>query len=124
MSMAHSLEVRVPLLDDRVVDVALATPSDVRNRPQKALLRRAVGAPGPVGPKLGFTLPFETWMRGPLREPVREALLSEELPLAWLIEARGRAALWRAFEERRVHWSRPWAIAMLRRWATVHELRW
>jgi asparagine synthase (glutamine-hydrolysing) len=124
MSMAHSLEVRVPLLDDRVVEVALATPSGVRNRPHKALLRRAVGAPGSVGPKLGFTLPFDTWMPGSLREPVREALLSEELPLGWLIGARGRAALWGAFEERRVHWSRPWAIAALRRWAAVHELRW
>jgi asparagine synthase (glutamine-hydrolysing) len=124
MSMVHSLEVRLPLLDDQVVEVALTTPSGVRNRPQKALLRRAVGALGPVGPKLGFTLPFDTWMRGPLRAPVREALLSEELPLGWLIGARGRAALWGAFEERRVHWSRPWAIAALRRWAAVHDLRW
>jgi asparagine synthase (glutamine-hydrolysing) len=124
MSMAHSLEVRVPLLDDRVVEVALATPASVRNRPQKAFLRRAAGATDPVRPKLGFTLPFEAWMRGPLREAVREGMLSEELPLGWLIAASGRAELWRAFEERRVHWSRPWAIAALRRWASLHELRW
>ena len=124
MSMAHSLEVRVPLLDDRVVEVALATPASVRNRPQKAFLRRAAGATDPVHPKLGFTLPFDAWMRGPLCEAVREGLLSDELPLSWLIAASGRAGLWRAFEERRVHWSRPWAIAALRRWTAVHDLRW
>jgi asparagine synthase (glutamine-hydrolysing) len=124
MSMAHSIEVRVPLLDDRVVEVALATPASVRNSPHKAFLRSAIGTAGPVGPKLGFTLPFDAWMRGPLREPAREAMLSEELPLGWLITARGRAELWRAFEERRVHWSRPWAIVALRRWTAAHELRW
>jgi asparagine synthase (glutamine-hydrolysing) len=123
MSMAHSIEVRVPLLDDRVLDAAFAVAPHVRNRPNKALLQRAAGI-AVEGPKQGFTLPFDAWMRGPLREWTREALLSDRLPLEWLFERRGREQLWEAFERRRVHWSRPWAIAMLRAWADAHELGW
>jgi asparagine synthase (glutamine-hydrolysing) len=123
MSMAHSLEVRVPLLDDRVVAAALATPSSIRNRPGKALLQEAVGL-RQVGPKRGFTLPFDQWMRGPLREPMRELVLSRDLPLPWLMTPRGRRDLWAAFEGGRVHWSRPWAVGMLRLWAEQHDLRW
>jgi asparagine synthase (glutamine-hydrolysing) len=123
MSMAHSIEVRVPLLDDRVLDAALAIAPHVRNRPNKALLQRAAGI-AVEGPKQGFTLPFDAWMRGPLREWTREALLSDRLPLEWLFERRGREQLWEAFERRHVHWSRPWAVAMLRWWADANELRW
>jgi asparagine synthase (glutamine-hydrolysing) len=123
MSMAHSLEVRVPLLDDRVVAAALATPSSIRNRPGKALLQEAVGL-RQEGPKRGFTLPFDRWMRGPLHEPMRELVLSTDLPLPWLMTPRGRRDLWAAFEGGRVHWSRPWAVGMLRLWAEQHDLRW
>jgi asparagine synthase (glutamine-hydrolysing) len=123
MSMAHSLEVRVPLLDDRVVVAALATPSAIRNRSGKALLQEAAGA-RVQGPKRGFTLPFDTWLRGPLRSPLQDLVLSEDLPFTWLLPANGRRDLWRAFERGRVHWSRPWAIGMLRLWAEVHGLRW
>jgi asparagine synthase (glutamine-hydrolysing) len=123
MSMAHSIEVRVPLLDDRVLETALAIAPRVRNRPNKALLQRAAGI-AVKGPKQGFTLPFDAWMRGPLHEWTREALLSDRLPLGWLFERRGREQLWQAFARRRVHWSRPWAIAMLRAWADANELRW
>ena len=123
MSMAHSIEVRVPLLDDRVVDTALAISPAVRNLPTKSLLQRAAGITV-EGPKRGFTLPFDQWMRGPLRDWTREALLSDALPLGWLFARNRREQLWDAFEDHRVHWSRPWAIATLRAWADANELRW
>lgn len=123
MTMAHSLEARVPLLDDRVVEAALATPGPQRNEEGKALLRRVSGMPADV-PKRGFTLPFDKWMRGPLREPLREAVLSEEFPLSWLLERKGREELWRGFERGKVHWSRPWALGVLRLWAAERELDW
>jgi asparagine synthase (glutamine-hydrolysing) len=123
MSMAHSLEVRVPLLDDDVVDVALATPADLRNRSGKAMLQEAAGF-ARTGPKRGFTLPFDAWMRGALREPVQEFVLSDGLPFSWLISQQARASLWRAFEDGHVHWSRPWSLAILRMWAVQHGYRW
>jgi asparagine synthase (glutamine-hydrolysing) len=123
MSMAHSLEVRVPLVDDNVVASALATPSHVRNAPGKRLLQRAAGFTD-EGAKRGFTLPFDRWMRGPLRAPIREAVESDDLPLAWLMTHQARRELWSAFERGRVHWSRPWAVGILRLWAQTHDLRW
>ena len=123
MAMAHSLEVRVPLLDDRVVAAALAIPPSVRNLPGKEVLRRATGVPA-GGTKRGFTLPFDVWMRGPLREPIRAAVCSDDLPFGWLLDGAYRRELWRAYEQGRSHWSRPWAIAALRLWADGHRLRW
>jgi len=123
MSMAHSIEVRVPLLDDRVVDTALAIPARLRNQPQKSLLQRAAGI-STSDPKRGFTLPFDQWMRGPLHDWTREAILSDRLPLGWLFDRAGRERLWSAFEQGRVHWSRPWAVATLRGWADANDLRW
>jgi asparagine synthase (glutamine-hydrolysing) len=123
MSMAHSVEVRVPLLDDRVVDTALAIPARIRNKPRKELLQRAAGITT-TDPKRGFTLPFDRWMRGPLHDWTQEAVVSDRLPFDWLFERSGRERLWSAFEDGRVHWSRPWAIAILRAWADANELRW
>jgi len=123
MSMAHSLEIRVPLLDDLVVRSALAIPADVRTAPGKALLARAAGL-GSVNAKRPFALPFEQWMSGPLREAVREAVLSDQLPFADVIPTGFRRKLWQAFEAHRTHWSRPWAVAVLRLWPEANGFSW
>ncbi|HEV2033405.1 MAG TPA: asparagine synthase (glutamine-hydrolyzing) [Candidatus Dormibacteraeota bacterium] len=123
MSMAHSLEIRVPLLDDLVVRSALAIPADVRTAPGKALLARAAGL-SRVNAKRPFALPFEQWMRGPMREVVREAILSDQIAFADVISADFRRRLWQAFEARRTHWSRPWAVAVLRLWPEANGFSW
>ncbi len=121
MSMAHSLEVRVPLLDDRVVEMATSIPADIRMAEGKALLARATGLE-PSLFKRGFTLPFDVWLRGPLSGVLREGLLSAELPFGDLIEERMRRRLLSAFEAGRIHWSRPWAVAVLRLWPVANGL--
>ena len=120
VSMAHSLEVRVPLLDDVVVASALAVPAAHRLG-GKQLLADAVGIVR-QSPKQPFTMPFEQWMRGPLRATVEEALRSERLPFAAELPSSFRDGLWTAFEQRRVHWSRTWAIAMVRLWGADNDL--
>jgi asparagine synthase (glutamine-hydrolysing) len=122
MSMAHSLEVRVPLLDDSMLRVALALPSDVRNERGKALLARAARLE--AAPKRPFALPFEPWMRGPLREHVRSGLLSEELPFSDLVPLDLRQRMWESFEQGRVHWSRLWAVTALRMWPQANGFGW
>ena len=83
MSMAHSLEARVPFLDPAVADLALALPTrlKVRGWSTKRLLRRAVAPllPDAVasGPKRGFSIPAAAWLRGPLLPFAREVLSAD-----------------------------------------------
>jgi asparagine synthase (glutamine-hydrolysing) len=79
-SMAHSLELRVPFLDEQVTGFAfgLATPLKVRGLAKKRLLRRALAPLLPReilrAPKQGFSIPLAAWLRGPLEPFAREVL--------------------------------------------------
>jgi asparagine synthase (glutamine-hydrolysing) len=79
-SMAHSLELRVPFLDQRVAEFALglATPLKVRGTAKKRLLRQAFAPLLPKeilrGPKQGFSIPLAGWLRGPLEPFARDVL--------------------------------------------------
>lgn len=85
MSMAHSLETRVPFLDRHVAELALALPTalKVRGLAKKRLLRRAVAPLVPReiarGGKRGFSIPAAGWLRGPLLPFAREVLGAERL---------------------------------------------
>ncbi len=84
-SMAHSLELRVPFLDNEVATMALglATPLKVRGLAKKRLLRQALAPLLPKevlsGPKQGFSIPVAAWLRGPLQGFAREVLSAEVL---------------------------------------------
>lgn len=79
-SMANSLEVRVPFLDHRVVEMAARIPWDLklRGRTSKHLLKKAMGPRLPRGitarPKKGFGMPVAQWLRGPWRELLLDTL--------------------------------------------------
>jgi asparagine synthase (glutamine-hydrolysing) len=81
-SMGVSLEVRCPLLDPRVVELAWSLPSSMRLGPKgckqvlQNLLARHVPRAMFERPKQGFNIPIEEWLRGPLRDWA-EALLDE-----------------------------------------------
>jgi asparagine synthase (glutamine-hydrolysing) len=83
MSMAHSLEARVPFLDPVVAELALALPTKlkVRGMAKKRLLRQAAAPliPSTIvkGRKRGFSIPAAAWLRGELA-PLARDLLSPE----------------------------------------------
>ncbi|RMD61995.1 asparagine synthase (glutamine-hydrolyzing), partial [Candidatus Parcubacteria bacterium] len=80
MSMANSLEVRVPFLDHEMVEFAATIPACLRIRGLrlKHMLKKAMEPWLPRGiaarPKRGFDIPLDAWMRGPLREFVYDTL--------------------------------------------------
>ncbi|HVR28428.1 MAG TPA: asparagine synthase (glutamine-hydrolyzing) [Thermoanaerobaculia bacterium] len=84
MSMAHSIETRVPLLDHVLVELAASLPPELRLRGTrtKYIFKRALEGVLPDAilerPKRGFAIPLGRWFRGRLATMVRELLLSEE----------------------------------------------
>ncbi|WIT11347.1 amidotransferase 1, exosortase A system-associated [Paucibacter sediminis] len=84
-SMAHSLEVREPLMDHELIEWLARLPSDLKVRGQegKFLLKKAMEPKLPDAvlyrPKMGFAVPLARWFRGPLKQRVREAVLGPRL---------------------------------------------
>jgi asparagine synthase (glutamine-hydrolysing) len=80
MSMAHSVEVRPPFLDHRIVEFAASLPADlkIRGSSQKVVLRELMKSKLPAETlrrkKIGFDIPAHEWMRGPLRGLLEDAL--------------------------------------------------
>ena len=83
--MAHSLEVREPLMDHPLVEwlATLPTSMKVRGNEGKFLLKKAMephlSADILYRPKMGFSVPLARWFRGPLRQRVRDAVLGPRL---------------------------------------------
>lgn len=118
MSMAHGLEVRVPLLDHRVVELLLSLPGafKARGRPPKPLLAEAVGDLPPEiveRTKMGFALPYGHWLRTTLRERVETALLADD----GFYDPAAAGRLWSRFLAGKSHWARPWALYVLKDWS-------
>jgi len=122
VSMARSLEVRVPLLDTQLVEYvfSLSDETRVRRGVQKALL---VAALADVLPKEAlregkktFTLPWEQWLRGPLRSRMEASLASIVPALAPHLREERVRTVWDAFLRGRTSWSRPWSLYVLNEW--------
>ncbi len=118
-SMAHALEVRVPLLDHKLVEWISGLPVDLKrhNGEGKYLLKKSMESYLPhdilYRPKKGFAVPLAQWFRGPLRQRLQSALSSEVLHGAGVFD---RRRLQRVFEEHdrgQRDWSTPlWSILM------------
>lgn len=82
-SMAHALEVRVPLLDHKLVEWIAKLPGKFKlhGREGKYLFKKALESYLPddvlYRPKMGFSVPLAAWFRGPLKERVRTSLLGD-----------------------------------------------
>jgi asparagine synthase (glutamine-hydrolysing) len=118
MSMAHSLEVRVPYVDAALASTVLELPGALRaGGSHKQLLRDAVWQiPDCVRQrhdKQGFTLPFSRWMAGPLRVKVCERVRGVTTALRDVLDQEAVEGTLAALDAGRVHWSRVWALAAL-----------
>src|SRR6266542_237346 len=126
MSMAHSLEVRVPFLDHPLVEFVTQLPQELKAGKgiPKALLitalRKCLPEEVVCQAKRGFTFPWATWLRGPLKTNVERGLceLSPALEQALHVEATGN--VWRSYLEGKTTWSRPWSLYVLNEWTKNH----
>lgn len=120
MSMTHSLEVRVPFVDHRVVEGIFALQPALahggRRLPKQALRDAVAEVPDTVRlrrDKQGFSFPFGPWFRGPLRAQLRDLVLTADQHLSGYLQPGAAQRVLQEFEAGRVHWSRVWAIASL-----------
>jgi len=126
VSMARSLEVRVPLLDTPLVEFVGSLPDAARRRrgAMKALLMEALGDLLPretlAQRKRTFTLPWEEWLRGPLRARIEASFADPAPPLASYLRQGGVRSVWTDFLARETTWSRPWSLYVLNEWCRRH----
>ena len=122
MSMAHGLEIRVPLLDHKLVELMFSVPSNIKIKQgtPKHLLVNSLTRKIPDlivrRKKMGFTLPFEVWMRGEMRPEIESVLLSRSEKLPDFISQDGVKKIWSNFLDKRCSWSRPWSLYVLKKW--------
>ena len=127
MSMAHSLEVRPPFLDHRIVEFAAGLPESlkIRGMQQKRVLKELMRGKLPTfvlnRKKTGFDIPTHDWFRGTLRGLLMDTLTPEAIAAAGIFDARAIEILIRDHMERRINagyhlWGLLTLFLWMRRW--------
>jgi asparagine synthase (glutamine-hydrolysing) len=123
MSMAHSLEVRAPLLDHVLIEFLARVPARLKfNATPKHLLIQAMRDVLPrevlERSKMPFTFPFEEWFRNEWRPAMEDILLDSGADD--LFDATGIAKQWHSFLRGGLVWTQIWAAVVLRLWTRHH----
>ncbi|MBS8273466.1 asparagine synthase (glutamine-hydrolyzing) [Thalassospira tepidiphila] len=122
-SMAVSLEARVPLLDHRVVEFAWSLPDEMLIRhgeskwPLRQVLYRYVPKELIDRPKMGFGIPIDQWLRGPLREWAEDLLNPHSIGQYGLIKSDAVWGMWRDHVSGKTNYQyHLWDVIMLQNW--------
>jgi asparagine synthase (glutamine-hydrolysing) len=122
-SMAVSLEVRAPLLDHRVVELSWRLPPELKLRGRvgkwalRQMLYRRVPRHLVDRPKMGFSVPIDTWLRGPLRQWAEAQLDPDRLADGGLIDPAPIRSAWNDLQTGRRHTGPAlWAAVMFQGW--------
>lgn len=122
-AMGVSLETRVPFLDHRVVEFAWSLPlrMKIRDGEGKWILRRLLARYVPPAltdrPKMGFGIPLDEWLRGPLRDWAEDLLDERQLREGGYLQPAPVRAAWKAhLSGRRNLVAQLWAVLMFQAW--------
>lgn len=123
-SMANSLEVRPPLLDHKLLELAARIPSEfkIRSGESKWVFKRSFEKELPptsvTRRKQGFEIPIDAWLRGPLRDTFEESVLSPGVRGSDLINPTLARKLYRShLAGSGRHGNSLWSLLVLARWA-------
>jgi asparagine synthase (glutamine-hydrolysing) len=127
MSMAHALEVRVPFLDHQLVEYVYGIRDDYKypTTPKK-LLVESLGDLLPKEivnrPKMGFTFPWEQWMKNELKSYCKNGL--DHLKHLSFFEERAIDDIWVNFlkGDKKITWSRVWHLVVLGHWLNANKI--
>jgi len=118
-SMAHSLEVRVPLLDHPFIEWAAGLPAGLklRGREGKYIFKKASERLVPLEvlyrEKMGFSVPLASWFRGPLRDRTHEALMGSDLAASGLVDVKAMESIFNQHDSgARDHSACLWSLIM------------
>lgn len=127
MSMAHALEVRVPFLDHHLVEYVLGVKDEFKiPLTPKKLLVDSLGdlIPSEIvnRPKMGFTFPWENWMKNELKSFCAERIQS--LSKRSLLNEKALILHWNSFlnGDKRITWSRVWYLVVLEDWLQRNKI--
>lgn len=121
-SMAVGMELRLPLLDHRVIEYSWRLPLEMKNKQgvSKAVLRQLLYRYVPreliERPKMGFSVPIGAWLKGPLRDWSESLLSKEALEASGLSASPIRAGWFEHCEGTRDHSNQLWTILMYQMW--------
>ena len=122
-SMGASLEVRVPFLDHRVVELAWKVPlhMKVRGNQGKWLLKQILYKYVPKNlierPKMGFSVPLDSWLRGPLRDWAENLLASEKMKKEGFFDPVPIQKIWQEHLSGKKNWQHHlWDVLMFQAW--------
>jgi asparagine synthase (glutamine-hydrolysing) len=134
VSMAHALEVRVPFVDKAVAEFVLSLPGNWKlnngnGHQSKPLLAETLADLLPPEVlqrrKMGFTLPFETWMTSQLKDQISDVFSDSSRLENCGLRQEAVNQLWRRFLRRpgSVGWTRPWTLYVVAKWCELNDVR-
>ena len=123
MSMAHSLEVRAPILDHKVMEYAARLPSELKlnGKESKYIFKKMNGGRLPQDilyrRKQGFNVPLDSWLRGQLKDLAHDALFASRSGLSDYFNIRYVKGLWDRHQAKRENNGTPlWGLMMFGLW--------
>lgn len=123
MSMAHNLEVRVPLIDHKIIERSLLVPGALKlqNKKPKWLLVDAVkDLPSEIiyRRKRGFELPFKVWLSSVLRPQIESVI--ESASSLHIFDKHSAQSVWNDFLTGRTSWARAWSLYVVSEWSALN----